>query len=129
MSRTTLDITGLAGFNRNFNALTSGPEKNTLLKSFSTISKAGCQPTIIPLLSHYSKRCISAAFLSSHRYSSLNFFTVYFALDCSRHQMTEMREASAIMCRIRSDLLKQSKASHEDDECNKLPARSVTDEE
>ncbi|KAF8800675.1 hypothetical protein BYT27DRAFT_7199849, partial [Phlegmacium glaucopus] len=86
----------LAGFNHNFNAPTSGPKKSTLLKLFSTISKAGCQPTIIPLL---------------------------------KVIWTEMREASAIMCRIRSDLLKQSKASHEDDECNKLPARSIMDEE
>ncbi|KAF8809654.1 hypothetical protein BYT27DRAFT_6513801 [Phlegmacium glaucopus] len=55
---------------------------------------------------------------------------------------TEMRKASAIMLRIGSDLLKQSKASHEDDKRNKSsgrkdilsllpharPTRSVTNE-
>ena len=70
MSRTTLDIIGLAGkittsctrtqhsyyeinytgFNYKFNALSSDPEKNELVKSFSTIFKAGGKPSIIPLL-------------------------------------------------------------------------------
>ncbi|KAF8797376.1 hypothetical protein BYT27DRAFT_7219243 [Phlegmacium glaucopus] len=36
---------------------------------------------------------------------------------------TEMRKASAIMLRIGSDLLKQSKASHEDDKRNKSSGR------
>ena len=67
MSRTTLDIIGLAGtiiplnaatplllrlkfpgFNYKFNALTDDPEKNELMKSFSTILKAGEKPTVIP---------------------------------------------------------------------------------
>ena len=70
MSRTTLDIIGLAGkitpsctrtqhsyyeinytgFDYKFNALSSDPEKNELVKSFSTIFKAGGKPSIIPLL-------------------------------------------------------------------------------
>ncbi|KAF8800691.1 hypothetical protein BYT27DRAFT_7262827 [Phlegmacium glaucopus] len=50
MSRTTLDIIELAGFNYNFNALTSGPKRDALVKSFSTIFRAGAKPTIIPIL-------------------------------------------------------------------------------
>jgi len=70
MSRTTLDIIGLAGknhliphsitllllrlkspgFNYKFNALTSDPEKNELMKSFSTIFKSGAKPSAIPAL-------------------------------------------------------------------------------
>ena len=38
------------GFNYKFNALSSNPEKNELLKSFSTIFKEGGKPSIIPLL-------------------------------------------------------------------------------
>ena len=68
MTRTTLDIIGLAGnlsclsshrcyltvtssgFNYNFNALTNDPEANELMKSFSALFKAGQSPSIIPLL-------------------------------------------------------------------------------
>ena len=70
MSRTTLDIIGLAGkialsctrtqhfylkniptgFNYNFNALSCDPEKNELVKSFSTIFKAGGKPSVLSLL-------------------------------------------------------------------------------
>ena len=69
MSRATLDIIGLAGkiilsvhnhidvinakppaFNYQFNALAGDPEKNELMKSFSTIFKAGQKPSVIPML-------------------------------------------------------------------------------
>ncbi|KAF8799100.1 hypothetical protein BYT27DRAFT_7202087 [Phlegmacium glaucopus] len=40
----------------------------------------------------------------------------------------ETKKASAIMLRIGSDLLKQSKASREDDQCSKSPTKSATDE-
>ncbi|KAF8802406.1 cytochrome P450 [Phlegmacium glaucopus] len=92
MSRTTLDIIGLAGFNYNFNALTSDPEKNALMKSFSTIFKAGAKPSIIPML--------------QAKYSPLRFLPA--------PNDAETRKASAVMGRIGSDLLKQSKASHGD---------------
>jgi hypothetical protein len=38
------------GFNYKFNALTSDPEKNELMKALSTIFKAGQKQTIIPTL-------------------------------------------------------------------------------
>ena len=72
MSRTTLDIIGLAGklsyptchhhtfflikklnfpgFNYNFNALSGDPENNELMKAFSTIFKAGQKLSVIPVL-------------------------------------------------------------------------------
>ncbi|KAF8802410.1 cytochrome P450 [Phlegmacium glaucopus] len=93
MSRTTLDIIGLAGFNYNFNALTSDPEKNALMKSFSTIFKAGAKPSVIPIL--------------KAMYPPLRF------LPAPNDAAT--KKASAVMRHIGSDLLKQSRASHEDD--------------
>jgi hypothetical protein len=38
----------LLGFNYKFNALTSDPEKNELMKVFSTIFKAGQKTSLIP---------------------------------------------------------------------------------
>ncbi|KAF8802404.1 cytochrome P450 [Phlegmacium glaucopus] len=101
MSRTTLDIIGLAGFNYNFNALTSDPEKNALMKSFSTIFKAGAKPSIIPIL--------------KAKYPHLRFLPA--------PNDAERKKASSVMGRIGSDLLKQSKASHEDDKRNKSSGR------
>ena len=72
MSRTTLDIIGLAGeiitsyfsspcfffkkrlkspgFNYNFNALSGDPENNELMNAFSTIFKSGQKLSIVPAL-------------------------------------------------------------------------------
>ncbi|KAF8810800.1 cytochrome P450 [Phlegmacium glaucopus] len=101
MSRTTLDIVGLAGFNYKSNALTSDPEKNDLMKSFSTIFKAGAKPTFIPMLRAICPLC----FLSAP-------------------SDAETKKASAVMGRIGSDLLKQSESAHEDDNrSNKLSGR------
>jgi hypothetical protein len=69
MSRTTLDIIGLAGelsystchhravaklkslgFNYKFNALSGDPENNELMRAFSTIFKAGQKLSVIPSL-------------------------------------------------------------------------------
>ena len=70
MSRTTLDIIGLAGklsyqllvitvpflkskcpgFNYKFNALSSDPEKDELMKAISMIIKAGQKPSLISAL-------------------------------------------------------------------------------
>ncbi|KAF8809591.1 cytochrome P450 [Phlegmacium glaucopus] len=101
MSRTTLDIIGLAGFNYNFNALTSDPEKNALMKSFSTIFKAGAKPSVIPILKGL--------------YPPLRF------LPAPNDAAT--KRAVAVMGRIGSDLLKQSKASHKDDKGIKSSGR------
>ena len=38
------------GFNYKFNALSSDPENNELMKAFSTIFKAGQKLSIIPIL-------------------------------------------------------------------------------
>ncbi|KAF8816768.1 cytochrome P450 [Phlegmacium glaucopus] len=101
MSRTTLDIIGLAGFNYKFNALTSDPEKNDLIKSFSTIFKAGAKPSIIPML--------------KAMYPPLRF------LPAPNDAAT--KKASAVMGRIGSDLLRQSKASLKDDKRSKSSGR------
>jgi len=97
MSRTTLDIIGLAGFNYKFNALSSDPEKNELLNSFSTILKSGRAPSII--------------FLLRAMYPPLGFLPA--------PNDAERNKASAVMNRIGSDLLKQSKASHEDNKSSR----------
>ncbi|KAF8809593.1 cytochrome P450 [Phlegmacium glaucopus] len=101
ISRTTLDIIGLAGFNYNFNASTSDPEKNALMKSFSTIFKAGAKPSIIPILkAMYPPLCFLPA-----------------------PNDAATKKPSAVMRHIGSDLLKQSKASHEDDKGIKSSGR------
>ncbi|KAF8816769.1 cytochrome P450 [Phlegmacium glaucopus] len=97
MSRTTLDIIGLAGFNYKFNALTSDPEKNELMKSFSWIFKTGEKPSIIPMI---RAMCPPLLFLPAPNDAAT-------------------KRASAVMGRIGSDLLKQSKASLEDDKSSK----------
>ena len=38
------------GFDYNFNALSGNPEKNELMKAFSTIFKAGQKLSVIPVL-------------------------------------------------------------------------------
>jgi cytochrome P450 len=96
MSRTTLDIIGLAGFNYNFNALSNDPEKNELMKSFSALFKAGQRPSIIPILKSL--------------YPFLRFLRA--PTDAAR------KKAHAVMNRIGTGLVKQSKAFHNDDKGN-----------
>ncbi|PFH52487.1 hypothetical protein AMATHDRAFT_74271 [Amanita thiersii Skay4041] len=50
LSRMTLDVIGLAGFNYKFDALASDPESNELNKAFATLFKAGSKMTIIPII-------------------------------------------------------------------------------
>ncbi|RXW20256.1 hypothetical protein EST38_g5603 [Candolleomyces aberdarensis] len=50
LSRMTLDVIGLAGFNYKFNALSEGKEKNELNKAFSKIFETNASVSIIPLL-------------------------------------------------------------------------------
>ncbi|KAF8816754.1 hypothetical protein BYT27DRAFT_7076267, partial [Phlegmacium glaucopus] len=104
MGRTTLDIIGLAGFNYKFNALSSDPDKNELMKAFSRIFKAGEKP--------------------SYQDSSLARF--YPLICIGLHPAPDdaaTKRASAVMGRIGSDLLKQSKVSLEDDKCSKSSGR------
>jgi len=96
MSRTTLDIIGLAGFNYNFNALSGDPENNELMKAFSTIFKAGQKLSVIPVL-----RGI---------FPALRFLPA--PNDAARDK------AIAVMNRVGTELLKQSrgdKLSHRKD--------------
>jgi len=93
MSRTTLDIIGLAGFNYKFNALSSDPEKNELMRSFSALFKAGTKPSVIPMV--------------KAMYPPLRFLPA--------PNDTERKMASAVMGRIGAGLLKQTKAAQEDD--------------
>ncbi|KAF8800682.1 hypothetical protein BYT27DRAFT_7199869 [Phlegmacium glaucopus] len=65
MSRTTLDIIELAGFNYNFNALTSDPEKNALMKSFSTIFKLRFLVRTIRSSSNFALNCRSTGFFQT----------------------------------------------------------------
>lgn len=50
LSRMTLDVIGLAGFNYEFNALSSEPKSNELNNAFSAIFRAGTSKGIIPVL-------------------------------------------------------------------------------
>ncbi|KAF5386913.1 hypothetical protein D9615_002005 [Tricholomella constricta] len=50
LSRTTLDIIGLAGFNYKFDALSSDPKNNELNAAFATMFKAGTKISIIPMI-------------------------------------------------------------------------------
>jgi len=95
MSRITLDIIGLAGFNYKFNALTLGPAKNELLKSVSNIFQAGQTPTIIPTL--------------RARFPVLRFKFLSASID------TERENANAVMSRIGIDLLNLTKDDYKRD--------------
>ncbi|KAG6809785.1 hypothetical protein H0H92_014734, partial [Tricholoma furcatifolium] len=50
LSRTTLDIIGLAGFNYRFDALNDNHEQNELNAAFATIFHAGTTMSIIPMI-------------------------------------------------------------------------------
>ncbi|TFK25770.1 cytochrome P450 [Coprinopsis marcescibilis] len=50
LSRMTLDVIGLAGFNYHFDALASDPKKNELNKAFSKIFDTNTKMSIIPVL-------------------------------------------------------------------------------
>ncbi|KAF9036825.1 cytochrome P450 [Panaeolus papilionaceus] len=50
LSKVTLDIIGLAGFNYNFNALDAVAEENALIKAFSTALHSGKKGGAIPIL-------------------------------------------------------------------------------
>ena len=112
MSRTTLDIIGLAGefstlyiiiivlffksgnfqgFDYNFNALSSDPEKNELMKAFSTIFKSGqkLSANVIPILrsTHPALRFIVRISVVTSSFYQTNFYINWIYRD-SRHQTT-----------------------------------------
>ena len=103
------------GFNYKFNALSSDPEKNELMKAFSTIFKAGQKPSVIPAL--------------KVMYSALRFLVrigivispfyhlIYIALQPEPNGAARDK-AAAVMNRIGMGLLKESrgdKSSHRKD--------------
>ena len=103
MSRTTLDVIGLAGefsylpfvvlfltmessgFNYKFNALSGDPENNELMKAFSTMFKAGQKPSVIPALRVMYP---ILSFLVRIGIVITCILSSNFALDYSRHQTT-----------------------------------------
>ncbi|KAF8177631.1 cytochrome P450 [Pholiota molesta] len=50
LSRTTLDIIGLAGFNYNFDSLTDSPEKNELSEAFAVMFRTSSTTRLVPML-------------------------------------------------------------------------------
>ena len=126
MSRTTLDIIGLAGklsystchhhavfsklkspgFDYKFNALSGDPEKNELMKAFSMIFNAGQQLRVIPVL--------------KAKYPALSFLVrigivigPFYVLICIGSQPgpndAARSKAAAVMNLIGTGLLKQSR--------------------
>ncbi|GLB35548.1 putative cytochrome p450 [Lyophyllum shimeji] len=92
LSRTTLDVIGLAGFNYNFNALSEDPGQNELNAAFSVMFKAGIKLSLIPLLRGW--------------FPLLRFLRT--------EQDAKADEARKTMNRIANQLLRESKASIHD---------------
>src|ERR1700728_4333576 len=94
------------GFNYKFNALSGDPEKNELMKAFSTITRAGQSISIIPSL--------------RFRYPALRFLVrigivtgpfyhlIYIKLQPAPNDAIRLK-AAAIINRIGTGLVKQSK--------------------
>ncbi|KAG6909598.1 hypothetical protein DXG01_016637 [Tephrocybe rancida] len=99
LSRATLDIIGLAGFNYQFDALSEDPKKNELNAAFATMFKAGTKLSLIPLIRTY--------------FPFLRFLQT--------EQDAKAGEAKKTMNRIGDELLRESKASiHEKGETRDL---------
>ncbi|PPQ72757.1 hypothetical protein CVT24_012797 [Panaeolus cyanescens] len=92
LSRMTLDVIGLAGFNYRFNALTTDPEKNELNRAFSTIFRAGTALNVIPIIR--------------------GMFPALRWLPAERDR--ESKTARSTMDRIGKELLSESKSSIKD---------------
>ena len=102
------------GFNYNFNALSSDPEKNELMKAFSTIFKAGQKLSVIPVLrAKYPALSflVRIGIVTSPFYHLINI-----ALQPAPNDAAN-RKASAVMNRIGTGLLKEGKGdkSHRKD--------------
>ncbi|CAA7260921.1 unnamed protein product [Cyclocybe aegerita] len=89
LSRATLDVIGLAGFNYRFDALSDGPGKNELSNAFASVFKAGSGVNIIPLL--------------RRRFKWLRWLPA--------ESDAEVRTATATMKRIGNQILEDSKAA------------------
>ncbi|KAG6820051.1 hypothetical protein H0H93_006066 [Arthromyces matolae] len=92
LSRATLDVIGLAGFNYNFDALSKDSEQNELNSAFAIMFKAGTRFTIIPALRAF--------------FPFLRFLKT--------EQDRKGEEAKATMNRISVELLDDSKKSVDD---------------
>jgi hypothetical protein len=101
-----LKLKSLLGFNYKFNALSGDAENNELMKAFSTMFKAGQKPSVIPAL--------------RAMYPVLSFLvrigvvtSSFYHLICIGLQPAPnddvTRKATAVMNRIGTGLLKQSK--------------------
>jgi len=89
LSRTTLDIIGLAGFNYKFDALSENSKPNELNQAFATIFKAGTRQDILPALQAW--------------------FPIFRIFPTERGP--QIHQAQSAMLRIGKQILKDSKAS------------------
>ncbi|KAG6902666.1 hypothetical protein C0995_013358 [Termitomyces sp. Mi166 len=89
LSRTTLDVIGLAGFSYKFDALSEDPKKNELNAAFAIMFKAGTRLTLIPIIRNY--------------FPFLRFLKT--------EQDVKAAEAKKTMTRISHELLRESKYS------------------
>ena len=95
-----------SGFNYNFNALSGDPEKNELMKAFSTLTRAGQVISVIPSL-----RAMYPALRFLVRIGLLLVFSssnIYIGLQPAPNDSARAK-AAAVMNRIGTGLLKQSK--------------------
>ncbi|KAG6856730.1 hypothetical protein H0H87_001330 [Tephrocybe sp. NHM501043] len=92
LSKTTLDIIGLAGFNYKFDALNDDQEQNELNAAFATIFHAGTRMTLIPMIKAF--------------YPRLRFLR--------GEKDTEIETSQKTMTRIGNQLLHESKLSAQD---------------
>ncbi|PPQ82386.1 hypothetical protein CVT25_008347 [Psilocybe cyanescens] len=88
LSRLTLDVIGLAGFNYKFHALTDDPELNELSKAFAILFKAGTKLDVIGIMR--------------------GIFPLLRFLPADRD--AEAKQASKTMFRVGSELLEKTKA-------------------
>ncbi|KAG6809703.1 hypothetical protein H0H92_015069 [Tricholoma furcatifolium] len=99
LSRATLDIIGLAGFNYKFDALSTDPKKNELNAAFAIMFKAGTKLSLIPILRTW--------------FPLLRFL--------QNEQDVKAAEAKKTMTRIAGELVRESKSSiHEKGETRDL---------
>ncbi|KAF8626325.1 hypothetical protein AX15_004986 [Amanita polypyramis BW_CC] len=89
LSRMTLDVIGLAGFNYRFNAISSDSEPNELHEAFATLFKTEARLPLLPLIK--------------------GFFPALRFLKTERD--AEVKKAKETMTRIGRELLKSSKAA------------------
>jgi hypothetical protein len=94
------------GFNYKFNALSDDPKNNELMKAFSTIFKAGQKISVIPAL---RARYPALRFLVRIGIFTRSLYNLIFIGLQPAPNDDAMRKASAVMNRIGTGLLEQSK--------------------